>query len=301
MNHTRGSCRGSAARPGISTGEGRPPLESGVKFVRATLVTPGSALAASWTCVYRAASLAGSCVRSGGGEMKNVVSPWGSNPGLTDRSCHRLLINSRAPTTRIPAKAISLMTSAARSRCGPCPVPAPGVPSFSESVKSWRAARKAGKSRVATAVTIVAPRAKARAQPLTHTVSSRGNTVGAARLSNAIAEYAATAPSVPPKDASTTLSVRSCLTTRPRPAPKAARMASSSPRAPARASVRFATLTQAIMRTRRSEEHTSELQSLAYLVCRLLLEKKKEIQLVSDLAGPTSASDEEEDPVELRP
>src|SRR3989441_9452305 len=27
--------------------------------------------------------------------------------------------------------------------------------------------------------------------------------------------------------------------------------------------------------THRSEEHTSELQSLAYLVCRLLLEKKK--------------------------
>src|SRR2546425_8174149 len=29
---------------------------------------------------------------------------------------------------------------------------------------------------------------------------------------------------------------------------------------------------------RRSEEHTSELQSLAYLVCRLLLEKKKKLQ-----------------------
>src|SRR6266404_9766703 len=29
----------------------------------------------------------------------------------------------------------------------------------------------------------------------------------------------------------------------------------------------------------RSEEHTSELQSLAYLVCRLLLEKKKIIKL----------------------
>src|SRR2546425_6173543 len=29
--------------------------------------------------------------------------------------------------------------------------------------------------------------------------------------------------------------------------------------------------------TERSEEHTSELQSLAYLVCRLLLEKKKTI------------------------
>src|SRR5205823_9493207 len=29
----------------------------------------------------------------------------------------------------------------------------------------------------------------------------------------------------------------------------------------------------------RSEEHTSELQSLAYIVCRLLLEKKKNVML----------------------
>src|SRR5687767_15651913 len=37
------------------------------------------------------------------------------------------------------------------------------------------------------------------------------------------------------------------------------------------------TLTLSGLRSRwmRSEEHTSELQSLAYLVCRLLLEKKK--------------------------
>src|SRR2546425_1470331 len=33
------------------------------------------------------------------------------------------------------------------------------------------------------------------------------------------------------------------------------------------------------VRARRSEEHTSELQSLAYLVCRLLLEKKKQYTL----------------------
>src|SRR5205823_9292045 len=33
--------------------------------------------------------------------------------------------------------------------------------------------------------------------------------------------------------------------------------------------------------SRRSEEHTSELQSLAYLVCRLLLEKKKDIVLIN--------------------
>src|SRR2546423_8779348 len=36
----------------------------------------------------------------------------------------------------------------------------------------------------------------------------------------------------------------------------------------------------------RSEEHTSELQSLAYLVCRLLLEKKK--SLLAD--GPAHAA-----------
>src|SRR5687767_15580337 len=33
----------------------------------------------------------------------------------------------------------------------------------------------------------------------------------------------------------------------------------------------------------RSEEHTSELQSLAYLVCRLLLEKKKHITFCDQL------------------
>src|SRR3712207_7823301 len=34
---------------------------------------------------------------------------------------------------------------------------------------------------------------------------------------------------------------------------------------------------------RRSEEHTSELQSRQYLVCRLLLEKKKKITLITIL------------------
>src|SRR2546425_1694918 len=38
---------------------------------------------------------------------------------------------------------------------------------------------------------------------------------------------------------------------------------------------------------RRSEEHTSELQSLAYLVCRLLLEKKKKFYLDGDSDFPT--------------
>src|SRR5205823_15064119 len=48
-------------------------------------------------------------------------------------------------------------------------------------------------------------------------------------------------------------------------------------KAPACSSVCFRVLcsnTETDRRTGRSEEHTSELQSLAYLVCRLLLEKK---------------------------
>src|SRR5437762_8513440 len=42
-----------------------------------------------------------------------------------------------------------------------------------------------------------------------------------------------------------------------------------------------AIVTTAIRRCTRSEEHTSELQSPMYLVCRLLLEKKKKIALIS--------------------
>src|SRR5205823_7107522 len=40
----------------------------------------------------------------------------------------------------------------------------------------------------------------------------------------------------------------------------------------------------------RSEEHTSELQSLAYLVCRLLLEKKKPTTCAMDRTSTTSRS-----------
>src|SRR2546425_4611946 len=45
-----------------------------------------------------------------------------------------------------------------------------------------------------------------------------------------------------------------------------------------RSPLRRSRLNARIVRTLRSEEHTSELQSLAYLVCRLLLEKKKNKQ-----------------------
>src|SRR3712207_8128406 len=38
----------------------------------------------------------------------------------------------------------------------------------------------------------------------------------------------------------------------------------------------------------RSEEHTSELQSRQYLVCRLLLEKKKQLSIISLYRDPSA-------------
>src|SRR5205823_11475230 len=42
-----------------------------------------------------------------------------------------------------------------------------------------------------------------------------------------------------------------------------------------------------VVEVQRSEEHTSELQSLAYLVCRLLLEKKKQLSSTPRLTSST--------------
>src|ERR1035441_10963356 len=44
------------------------------------------------------------------------------------------------------------------------------------------------------------------------------------------------------------------------------------------------------LRGERSEEHTSELQSLRHLVCRLLLEKKKTSTTDSSVSAPRSGS-----------
>src|SRR2546425_4469393 len=44
------------------------------------------------------------------------------------------------------------------------------------------------------------------------------------------------------------------------------------------------------LRIHRSEEHTSELQSLAYLVCRLLLEKKNRKVVVKEIKARYTSS-----------
>src|SRR3712207_8027666 len=67
-------------------------------------------------------------------------------------------------------------------------------------------------------------------------------------------------------------------TSRPRTtAPRSSSQTSRSPRPPPRWPGSTASSSAP-----RSEEHTSELQSRQYLVCRLLLEKKKKINLTYD-------------------
>src|SRR2546423_9497892 len=52
----------------------------------------------------------------------------------------------------------------------------------------------------------------------------------------------------------------------------------------------FSVVVRRPARQRRSEEHTSELQSLAYLVCRLLLEKKKQSKATTSAPSRTDRS-----------
>src|ERR1035438_10776046 len=50
----------------------------------------------------------------------------------------------------------------------------------------------------------------------------------------------------------------------------------------------------------RSEEHTSELQSLRHLVCRLLLEKKKTKTIITTLSHPPRRFTSRSDPTAAR-
>ena len=98
---------------------------------------------------------------------------------------------------------------------------------------------------VATAIAIV----KASTRQSTPTSPSRGMLAGPIAISARVAQNATTSPATPPARPSTTLSARNCCTSRQRPAPSAARTATSRVRPLARASSRLATFTQATRRT----------------------------------------------------
>src|SRR2546425_3756819 len=91
-----------------------------------------------------------------------------------------------------------------------------------------------------------------------------------------------------------TLSLHDALPISSTPDPRPARRSAARGRRPRPGRARDSRASRPLPRApsgRRSEEHTSELQSLAYLVCRLLLEKKKKA-----LTQPRSVPDRRRPP-----
>ena len=163
-------------------------------------------------------------------------------------------------TSNTTASAISAITSAPRlvRRRRPVNVGVATAPVRIASATGSRAAARAGtrpatrpvKSATATATRIARP---SRAMPPREMAVSVPRTVERfAAASGAVADRARTAnaartsPAATPSPERMTLSVRSCLTSRPCPAPIASRTASSRRRAAERASSRFATFTHAM-------------------------------------------------------
>ena len=109
--------------------------------------------------------------------------------------------------------------------------------------------RSAGTSPNSNPVNTDSASEKSSTRPSIATSSVRGSWPRLSNSKNRVPNQAMTSPSMPPASARTMLSVNSCLTSRPRPAPRAARIATSCWREPARASSRLATLTHAMSNT----------------------------------------------------
>ena len=124
-------------------------------------------------------------------------------------------------------------------------------PSFS-AVATLAHADHAGTMPNASPVATDNPSVKASTQPSSAIWLVRGVSKPANDTSRSRPAQASTSPSTPPTRASSVVSVSSCARRRPRPAPSADRSASSRSRPNIRASVRLATLAQAINSTRGS-------------------------------------------------
>ena len=135
------------------------------------------------------------------------------------------------------------------------PLSAP-LPSPRSSVRvARRVACHAGSTPTNMALPNTSANEAARTGPLSVADCSRGTPSGARAINSGNDHHAIVKPARPPSIARTRLSASTCRTIRPRPAPMAARIASSRERAARRASSRLATLPQAI---RQHERHRRE-------------------------------------------
>src|SRR3989441_968031 len=185
-------------------------------------------------------------------------------------------------------------TRRCRKRCPPRVSVPERESSRRREARSPRAARRDGRTPKSSTANTVTPDVRATGVPARRITSVRGSCAGANATRRRSKPPAHTRPRPPPAVASNTLSARIRRVTWLELAPSARRITISGARSEARSSSRLPTFTQtmrsskvtaAVSATRigfaRSEEHTSELQSLAYLVCRLLAEKKNTSELQS--------------------
>ena len=155
-----------------------------------------------------------------------------------------------APTSSTRATASSPMAKAARTRRPRTPSDPVRPPSFRCAPESRRAAWSAGTMPKSRPVSRDAPRAYAITCRSTAMFASRGRPAGARVCRSSVHHAATSRPAAPPIRPSSRLSVSIWRSSRRRPAPSAARIASSRCLEAARVSSRFATLAQAISRTK---------------------------------------------------
>ena len=159
-----------------------------------------------------------------------------------------LRTSNPAPTSSTRASVTSPTTSAfCRRRLPPI---APGASSRSDCSMPGAEARHAGRIPNTTPVRTASPRPNARTGPSSPISVARGSARGQTASRALSPDADSTTPTAPAASASSVLSVSSWRTSRPRPAPRARRTASSRRRAVARASRRLAALAQAISSTR---------------------------------------------------
>ena len=228
-----------------------PPTSGALRIERRELSRPVTPARRSSTCAIRVACAARArpyC--AAGNAMRAVSTPRVSKP---IGSCCRLI----ALRTSSAAPASTIITSAACAPISSLPHPrlersAERALAVAEILGEGRAARRLPRRQQADEHRAAEDQRQRRRQHRCRSsaaVSRRGTPSGASRISTGSDHHAIARPAMPPSAASTRLSVSTCLTMRPRPAPIAARIASSRERAASRASSRLATLPQAISST----------------------------------------------------
>ena len=170
----------------------------------------------------------------------------GLNPGSSLRRAATVRSIRPLPTNSTIDRAISAITRA-RRRAPARPVPTASCGLSVASPRS-RAPMSDGTVPKTTAATPTTPNVKASAVTSTPILPTRGRS-GPYRRSSGTAQSASNSPPTPPAAASTPLSVMSCRTSRPLPAPRATRNAISRRRLTTRARFKLAMFTHAIRRT----------------------------------------------------